>query len=325
LYTVFQGSIRLPMKVKISVVIPIYKNEDHLNLLNQKLSIELTKIYPNFEIIYICDGSPDKSWLKIKKLASLDKRIKGIDLSKNYGQQAAIMAGLSASIGEWVVVMDGDLQDNPEDIEILYKVAVEENKDLVIRRRLDRKDTKFTKLTSVIYYFIYNLLVDKIKYDGATGNFGVYSRKAVNSILQFKEDDPSFAYFVKMIGYPSKYIDIEQSQRSSGSSSYTFSKRLKLALNYFISHSIKPIKLMIIFGLIISIISFGIGMSLVYKYYKYGVSIEGWTSIAVLLFFQTGLIASFLGIIGLYIGKIFLQTKNRPQHLIQETINFNVE
>ncbi len=313
------------MKIKISVVIPIYKNEDHLSLLNQKLCIELTKITPNFEIIYICDGSPDNSWLKIKKLASSDQRVKGIDLSKNYGQQAAIMAGLSASVGEWVVVMDGDLQDNPEDIGILYKVAIAENKDLVVRRRLNRKDTKFTKLTSTIYYLIYNLLIDNIKYDGATGNFGVYSRKAVNSILQFKENDPSFAYFVKMIGYPSKYIDIEQNSRGSGSSSYTFLKRLKIALNYFISHSIKPIRLMIFFGLIVSVISFGIGMSLIYKYYQYGVSIEGWTSIAVLLFFQTGLIASFLGIIGLYIGKIFLQSKNRPQHLIQETVNFNVE
>ncbi len=313
------------MKTKISVVIPIYKNEAHLDLLNQKLYLQITKISPNFEIIYICDGSPDKSWLKIKKLASLDHRIKGIDLSKNYGQQAAIMAGLSASVGEWVVVMDGDLQDNPEDIEILYKIAVTENKDLVVRRRLDRKDTKFTKITSTVYYFIYNLLIDNIKYDGATGNFGIYSRKAVNSILQFKEDDPSFAYFVKMIGFPSKYIDIEQSQRGFGSSSYTFLKRLKIALNYFISHSIKPIKLMIFFGLIVSIISFGIGMSLIYKYFQYGVSIEGWTSIVVLLFFQTGIIASFLGIIGLYIGKIFLQTKNRPHHLIQESVNFNDE
>jgi dolichol-phosphate mannosyltransferase len=125
-----------------------------------------------------------------------------------------------------------------------------------------------------------------------------------------------------MVGFSKKYIDIEQSYRESGQSSYTFTKRLVLAFNYFLSHSTKPIKIMIGFGLCVSAASIIAGLALIYRYYKYGVSIEGWTSIAVLLFFQTGLITSFLGVIGLYIGKIFLQSKNRPQHIIQETINF---
>jgi len=218
--------------------------------------------------------------------------------------------------------MDGDLQDRPEEILILYETAIKENIDIVVRRRINRKDSTFTKLTSALYYRVYNFLIDEIQYDGATGNFGIYSQKVIRAVNQFKENDPSFAYFAKMVGFSKKYIDIEQSYRESGQSSYTFTKRLVLAFNYFLSHSTKPIKIMIGFGLCVSAASIIAGLALIYRYYKYGVSIEGWTSIAVLLFFQTGLITSFLGVIGLYIGKIFLQSKNRPQHVIQETINF---
>ena len=293
----------------ISIVIPIYRNEEHLKPLNQRLLETLPKIDSNFEVIYVCDGSPDY-------------RVKGINLSKNCGQQAAIMAGLSSARGEWVIVMDGDLQDRPEEILILYETAIKENIDIVVRRRINRKDSTFTKLTSALYYRVYNFLIDEIQYDGATGNFGIYSQKVIRAVNQFKENDPSFAYFAKMVGFSKKYIDIEQSYRESGQSSYTFTKRLVLAFNYFLSHSTKPIKIMIGFGLCVSAASIIAGLALIYRYYKYGVSIEGWTSIAVLLFFQTGLITSFLGVIGLYIGKIFLQSKNRPQHIKQETINF---
>ena len=306
----------------ISIVIPIYRNEEHLKPLNQRLLETLPKIDSNFEVIYVCDGSPDNSWSKIQELTSLDYRVKGINLSKNCGQQAAIMAGLSSARGEWVIVMDGDLQDRPEEILILYETAIKENIDIVVRRRINRKDSTFTKLTSALYYRVYNFLIDEIQYDGATGNFGIYSQKVIRAVNQFKENDPSFAYFAKMVGFSKKYIDIEQSYRESGQSSYTFTKRLVLAFNYFLSHSTKPIKIMIGFGLCVSAASIIAGLALIYRYYKYGVSIEGWTSIAVLLFFQTGLITSFLGVIGLYIGKIFLQSKNRPQHIIQETINF---
>lgn len=309
--------------INISIVVPIYKNEDHLDLLSQKLTYELSRICSNYEIIYICDGSPDTSWEKIKRFANIDHKIRGLNLSKNYGQQAAIIAGLAASAGEWVVVMDGDLQDNPEDINILYNIAVNEKMDLVIRRRMNRKDKKLHKLLSNIFYLIYNLFVDNLKYDGAIGNFGVYSRKVVNSILLFRENDPSFAYFAQVIGFRAKYVDLEHGKRSSGSSSYSFSRKLKLAFSYFISHSIKPIKLMIIAGLMVSLFSICIGLIYIYKYYRFGVNIEGWTSIIVILFFQTGLIVFFLGVIGLYIAKIFMQVKNRPQYLIQDSVNFN--
>lgn len=305
----------------ISVVIPIYRNEEHLTPLNQRLVESLSKIDKNFEIIYVCDGSPDNSWSVITKLSTIDRRVKGINLSRNCGQQSAIMAGLSSARGNWVIVMDGDLQDRPEEIIILYDTALKDNKDIVVRRRINRKDSKFTRLTSSLYYRIYNFLVDDIQYDGATGNFGIYSQKVISAVNQFKENDPSFAYFAKMVGFSKKYIDIEQSSRESGRSSYTFSKRLALAFNYFISHSTKPIKIMIGFGLCVSTASFFAGLVFIYRYYKYDVSIEGWTSIAVLLFFQTGIVTFFLGIIGLYIGKIFLQSKNRPHYVVQEKIN----
>ncbi|ANI98909.1 hypothetical protein A8O14_01640 [Polynucleobacter wuianus] len=309
----------------LSIVIPIYRNADHLTPLNKRLVKTLLKINPHFEIIYVCDGSPDNSWLKIQELATSDCRVKGINFSQNYGQQSAILAGLSSVKGMWVIVMDGDLQDQPEDITILYETAINDAKDIVVRRRINRKDSIFTKLTSALYYRVYNFLIDDIKYDGATGNFGIYSQKVIRAINQFKEDDPSFAYYAKMVGFSKKYIDIEQNFRESGNSSYTFSKRLALALNYFISHSTKPIKIMIGFGLCISVISVVTGLIFIYRYYEYGVSIEGWTSIAVLLFFQTGLITFFLGMIGLYVSKIFLQSKNRPHYIVQETINLENE
>ena len=309
--------------IEISVVIPIYNNESHLVVLNKRLKESLSLINQKYEVIYVCDGSPDNSWDKIKEFAEFDSRVKGINLSKNYGQQQAIMSGLLFAKGLWVVVMDGDLQDLPEDIPVLYKRAIAGDRDIVVRRRKKRKDSLITKFTSAAYYKIYNLLIDDISYDGATGNFGIYSNNVVKAINQFKEEDPSFGYFAKIVGFSAEYIDIDQASRYDGTSSYTFKKRLRLALNYLISHSTKLIKFIIIVGMMISVASFIVALFLIYRYFKFGSGIEGWTSIAVFLLFQTGLIVFFLGIIGLYISKIFIQTKNRPSHIVRNSINLN--
>jgi dolichol-phosphate mannosyltransferase len=305
------------MNLLISIVIPVYKNEMDLSELVARLIISCEKISPSFEIILINDGSPDNSWQIIKKLASLDNHILGVSLSKNFGQQSAIFAGIKISQGDWVIVMDADLQDSPEEIPQLFNKALQENSEIVIAKRKWRKDDFLTKFLSKLFYKIYNLLIE-FKYDGQTANFGIYSRKVVKAILLFQECNQSFGYLANSIGFSPIYIDVNHLPRKNGVSSYTYFKKFNLAFNYLISNSIRPLKIIIFIGLVISFLSFLVALFLVTNYFLHGATVPGWISISTALALQLGIITFSLGFIALYIGNIFIETKNRPRYIINE-------
>jgi len=304
----------------ISIVIPVYKNELDLSELASRLIISTEKISSSFEIIFINDGSPDNSWEIIKKLVKLDHRILGASLSKNFGQQPAIFAGINISRGDWVVVMDADLQDSPEEIPQLFDKAKQENSEIVIAKRKWRQDNFLTKLLSKLFYKIYNLLIE-FKYDGQTANFGIYSRKAIKAILLFQENNQSFGYLANSIGFKPLYIDVNHLPRKNGVSSYSYIKKFNLAFDYLISNSIRPLKIIIFFGLFISVLSFLAALFLVTQYFLHGTSVPGWVSISTALALQLGIITFFLGFIALYIGNIFIETKKRPRYIINEIIS----
>lgn len=306
--------------MQISVVTPAYKCSECI----EELYNRLIKTFKNmkiddFEIIYVNDGSPHNDWEEIKKICEKNKKVKGINLSRNFGQHRAITAGLDFAEGEWIVVMDCDLQDQPEEIQKLYDTAIK-GYDVVFGRRYDRKDKFFKKLTSKLFNSFMTYLTGR-KIDSSVANFSIINKKVKKQIINMKEQNRSYGLFVMWIGFKTAYIDIEHSERYKGKTSYNFRKSLNLAFDFAVSHSNKPLKIFVELGFSISFISFIYGIYLIFKYFMYKVPLQGWTSTMVSLYFIGGLIIANLGVIGLYIGKIFDEVKKRPIYVVQEKLN----
>lgn len=304
----------------ISFVSPVYKAEKMLEKLVHEVQNVMLEINQPYEIILVDDRSPDDSWEVMKQLTSKYSEVKSIRLSRNFGQHPAIMAGLSLVTGEWIVVMDCDLQDQPKEVLKLYNKA-KEGYDIVLAKRKNRQDGFFKKLSSYIFSKIYGFFTDT-KYDNEVANFGIYHHKTIKSILEISDSIQFFPLFVKFVGFKSTSVIVEHAKREEGNSSYSFSKLISLAFNSIISFSNKPLKLFVKFGLIISVISFLIGLYNIYMAITNQITVLGYSSIMVSIWFLSGIIITTIGVTGIYVGKIFDQTKNRPKFIIDEiTIN----
>lgn len=301
---------------KISIVSPIYKAENFVEKLVSEIQKSMTILDLDYEIILVDDRSKDNSWQKMIEISAQNANIKSIRLSRNFGQHPAIMAGLSHAKGEWIVVMDCDLQDQPKEIIKLYKKAIE-GFEVVQARRKNREDNFLKKLSSKIFSKVYGYFTDT-KYDNEIANFGIYHNKVIQSILEISDYIKFFPLFIEFVGYKSTSIEVEHASRDSGSTSYSFSKLISLAFNTIISFSNKPLKLFVKFGMIISFLSFCVGMYYIYQAMHNEIEVLGFTSIIVSIWFLSGIIITTIGVAGIYIGKIFDQTKNRPVYIIDE-------
>jgi len=305
------------MDNKISVVTPVYGCSKNLHDLHKRVVNALSAITDDFEIIMVNDASPDNAWDIITKLSQEDNRVKGINLSRNFGQHKAITAGLDYAKGDWIVVMDCDLQDQPEEIIKLYNKA-QEGYDVVFGRRVERKDSFFKKLGSKLFYKVYDYFTES-KIDNTIANFSIISKKVLLSLQSMREQNRMYPLFVNWIGFKRTEVDIEHAKRVEGESAYTFAKLIHLAIDGIVSQSNKPLKLSIKFGFLISFLSLLYGSWLVLRYFIFSIPVEGWTSVMVSIYFIGGLLFANMGILGLYIGKIFDETKDRPIYIVQET------
>jgi dolichol-phosphate mannosyltransferase len=254
----------------------------------------------------------------MKQLSREFPVVKSIRLSRNFGQHPAIMAGLAHAKGEWVVVLDCDLQDQPKEVLKLYTKA-QEGFDIVLAKRKNRQDSFFKKMTSFVFSKVYGFFTDT-QYDNEVANFGIYHSKVIASILEISDSIKFFPLFVKFVGYHSTSIIVEHGPREEGNSSYSLSKLISLAFNSIISFSNKPLKLFVKFGLIISLISFLFGLYNVYLTLTHQIEVLGYSSIIVSIWFLSGIVITTIGVTGIYVGKIFDQTKDRPTYLIDEEI-----
>jgi dolichol-phosphate mannosyltransferase len=303
--------------MEISIVIPVYKAEQIIDELVTRLTRSLSAITSSYEIILVEDGGPDKSWDKIVFHAAKHAEIKGISLSRNFGQHHAITAGLDASKGSWVVVMDCDLQDQPEEIAGLYAKA-KEGYDIVFARRAQRQDTFFKRMSSKVFYGVFAYL-SGIPQDNSIANFGIYSRKVIDTINSMREPMRAFAPMARWVGFNRTAIDVTHAERFAGESSYSWSKLFNLALDFAMAYSDKPLKLTIKLGISISILAVLYTLYNIVLYNMGIITLTGYTSLIVSIWFLSGLIIFTLGIIGLYIGKMFEGIKNRPLYIIDKT------
>lgn len=301
----------------ISVVIPVYKAESCLHELYSRLQVSLQEITDDFEIILVEDCGGDLSWDIIEELNRADPRVKGIQFSRNFGQHYGITAGLENCDGDWVVIMDCDLQDRPEEIPRLYAKA-QEGYDVVLARREKRKDSPVKKVTSALFYKAFSYFTS-LKYDGRVGNFSIISRHVVANLANMREQLRFFGGLISWMGFPTASIDVRHAERYQGKSTYTYRKLWNLAVETIIAYSDKPLRLSIKIGFVISLFSFLYGGYMVFRWLTHDESVLGWTSVIVSLYFLSGIIIANLGIIGIYLGKTYDETKKRPLYIIRRT------
>jgi len=301
----------------LSVVIPVYKAADCLHELVSRLVTSLETITDDFECILIEDCGGDGSWEIICTIAEADPRFKGIQFSRNFGQHYGITAGLDHCKGDWIVVMDCDLQDQPEEIAKLYHKA-QEGFDVVLGRRKNRQDKTRKRLSSRLFFKLFNYLTD-MNYDPGVGNFRIISSKVAHNCKNIRENLRFFPGMIEWMGFSSTTIDVDHAQRRAGESSYTFGKLLQLATDTIIAYSDKPLRLSIRLGFGIAALALIFGSGLLVYATFFNVPIMGWSSLIVSVYFLGGVIIANLGIIGIYLGKTFDETKKRPLYIINTT------
>ena len=304
--------------MKMSVVIPVYGCKKALPELYRRLTDSVSQITDDYELIMVNDHCPQNSWEIIEELCKRDTRVKGIELSRNFGQMKAILAGLDYASGDWIVVMDCDLQDRPEEIPRLYQRALE-GYDVVFARRKRRKDGWLKVFLANIFYKIYEFATDG-NYDGAVCNFSVVKRDVIDSYCRMREYHRGYVMYIRWLGYRQSVIDVEHDERYEGKSSYNIKKRMNMAIELLTSQSDRVLRLFAELGIIMSFIALLVIIGLVVYKCIANVSI-GWTSLIATIVLVGGIIISVIGVVGIYIGNIFMQTKNRPLYIIREILN----
>ena len=298
----------------ISIISPIYKAENVIAELVTEIQKAMVNLNRAYEIILVDDGSPDKSWDQMVEISSQNPEIISLRLSRNFGQHPAIIAGLMQATGEWMVVIDCDLQDQPKEIIRLYNKAIE-GYDIVFTQRVNRKDEFFKKLFSRLFSLTFKYLAD-ISINNTLTNFGIFNRKTITAVLNIGDYIKSFPLFVYFTGFKSTVISVEHSSRLSGKSSYTYVKLISLAFNIIIAYSNKLLKILVKFGMLTAILSFIWGLIYFIKYLNGAITVSGYASIIISIWFLSGVTITVIGIVGIYVGKVFEQTKNRPAYII---------
>jgi len=303
--------------VRISVVSPVYGCKGCLEELVDGIAASVGSLSETFEVILVDDGSPDGAWARIRELAPTRPWLRGLRLARNFGQHSAISAGIEHARGEWVVVMDCDLQDPPSAIPDLYRKAVAEGHDVVFAQRRNRKDSWSKRLTSWGFFRVLEWLTGTPQ-DASTANFGVFNRRVIDAVCAMPERDRSFPLMIKWAGFRQGYLQVEHSERAEGRSSYTLRKLLRLATGIALSYSEKPLKLVAITGIGCSLLAFLMVALAVIRWIEGDIAVAGYTSMIASVWLVGGMLLFSLGVVGLYVGQVFRNVQGRPYYIVAE-------
>ena len=316
-------SLRAPFAdVGLSVVVPIFNEVEVLPELYRRVRSVLVNLGLSYEIILVNDGSTDGSWEQMMALGSADARLKAVRLSRNFGHQLAISAGVHASSGRAVVVMDGDLQDPPEVIPALY-AKFQEGFDVVYAQRRSREgETAWKRMTATMFYRLMRQMTT-IDVPVDTGDFRLMSRRVVDELTRLQEHNPFLRGLVTWLGYNQTAVLYDRDRRFGGRTKFSTPKMIKFALDGITSLSSRPLRLLSHAGVLFAVASLLLMAGLiVYKLSGGTGIIPGWTSLIVAILFLGGLHLMALGLLGEYIGRIYDQVKGRPLYLVQDQVNF---
>lgn len=305
--------------MKLSFVSPVYRAEKIIPALISRIEASAKLLTDDYEIVLVDDFSPDNSWTIIENEAKKNTRVKGLKLSRNFGQHYAISAGLKYATGDWIVVMDCDLQDQPEEVVKLYDKA-KEGYDIVYAKRQERNDSFLKKLSSTMFHAVYDYLSGQ-KTDKTVANFGIYNKAVIDELNKMPEVARFFPSLVGYVGFRHASVNVEHAARYEGKSSYSLSKLLKLTFDVIILNSNKPLRLAVKIGFSLSTVAFILAIYNIIAYFAGIIMVPGYTTTIFSIWFVGGLILFILGIIGIYIGKIFDQVKGRQLYIIEKKLN----
>ena len=306
-------------KKTISIVVPCYNEEESLELFYKAMKDEEKKMnYVNFEYIFVDDGSKDKTIDVMKKLAKKDKTVHYISFSRNFGKEAAMYAGLTHATGDYVTIMDADLQDPPSLLPDMYSGIVNDGYDCVGTRRVTRKgEPKIRSFFARMFYKIINKLSDIEMVDGAR-DYRLMTRQMVDAILELKEYNRYTKGLFSFAGFNTKWLEYENVQRVAGETKWNFFGLLAYALEGIVAFSTKPLIISAIIGIMFFVISFIMIFVIIVKTLLLGDPVSGWPSTICIIFFVSGVQLFCLGIFGMYLSKTYLETKNRPVYIVKE-------
>ena len=306
-------------KESVSVVVPIYNDEEVITELHRRLRPVMEQITADYEIILVDDGSRDRSWEKMLEVRRENERIKAVRLSRNFGQQSAIAAGLSLTSKDLIVLMDSDLQDRPEDIPVLIDaLQADPQATMAIAQWEERKDSRMKLAVSRLFQRVSNSITE-IHTMPRLGIFRVMKKSVVDELQKFPEKTATTVSLLYYIGSKYVAVPLKRDARFAGRSGYNLSKMLALTFARIFSFSMFPIRIVTYLGAILCIGSMIAALALVI-YKLVGNVVAGWTSMMVLMLFLFGLNFAFLGVLGEYIGRIFLETKQRPNFIIEQVL-----
>jgi polyisoprenyl-phosphate glycosyltransferase len=303
--------------LEISVVVPVYQCRECLDALHERLTRMLEQLVASWEIVLVDDRSVDGSWDKVVELAARDPRVKAIRLSRNFGQHAAITAGVSESSGRWTVVMDCDLQDPPEAIPELYAKALEGH-DIVLGRRRTRRQSLARRTANRIYFALRRAL-SGVDFETEHSNLSMMSTKARAAFLSVPDVHRNFLLILYWLGFDRATIEFDHADRFAGKTSYGFRALLGVGLDGLFFQTTTLLRWIVYFGFAMATASAMLAAYFVYQYFSVATR-PGWTSLAVLLLLIGGFIIIAIGLTGLYLGKVFDQVKGRPLFVIDERV-----
>jgi len=303
----------------ISIVSPVYRGEKMVAELVRRNVESVSTITDNYEIILVNDASPDNSWDEIVRQCELNPKVKGINLSRNFGQHYAITAGLHYAKGDWVVVMDCDLQDRPEEIPNLYRKAME-GYDIVYARRVVKHVGWWKRFSSVAFHTVFDWL-SGVKTDSTIANFGIFRQKVISEYNKVPQQARAFGSIVGVLGFKTGFVDVEQDESARGGSSYTLRKLLKHSFNIIVSSTNKPLRMAVGLGFGMATVSFLLALYNVIAKLTGIIRVSGYTTTIFSIWFVGGLLLFVMGVLGLYVGKIFDQVKGHPLYVVRDEVN----
>ncbi|WP_205508266.1 glycosyltransferase family 2 protein [Longitalea arenae] len=301
----------------VTIIVPVHNERDNVAIMAKTVKRIFTELPYRYNLLFVDDGSSDNTLPEVKKLAAQDENIRYISFSRNFGHQAAIKAGLDKADGDCVITMDGDMQHPPHLIPLLLEKWTA-GYDVVYTVRKEDKNLPFLKrATSNLFYRVLNWLSD-IQLEKGTADFRLMNRNVVNVLKSLEEFEPFFRGLVKWAGFKQLPVEYQPDQRKSGASKYTSKKMIRFALQGITSFSIRPLYAATYIGFTFAALSTLYIPYALYSYY-FGYTISGWTSVIVTIIFFGGLQLMILGIIGIYLGKLFMQNKHRPVYIVKES------
>lgn len=306
------------MAIEISVIVPVLNEEQNLHELYSRLSTVLKKLCHNYEIILVDDGSKDNTLFAIEKFAAEDGNVKYISFTRNFGHQVALFAGLEKCNGQYIVLIDGDLQDPPEVIEQLFN-KTKEGFNIVYAKRSSRKGETFLKKASAKFFYRVLNKITNINIPVDTGDFRIMERKAANELLRMKEHNKFLRGQLAWLGFKETYIEYTREERKNGSSNFSYPKMLHFAVDGITGFSNFPLKFASMSGILVSFFAFLFIVYVLIAKLVWGQTITGWASMMVTILFLGGIQLMSIGIIGEYISRINDSVRNRQLYIIDKT------